>query len=365
MKKLLAILLFSAILLTSILPISYSTPILAEADPLMVNSSQLWLDFPNPGTTILQLYITNSSHIDKQATVSLWIHYIDPDSNSQWIPDPSWISAISPDTQLLTPGTTLLSNITVTVPENTPDGQYITWLRVNDGTDWNKPIVLIIRVGTSVPTYSYALSNGSYYRLTVTGYNASAITDSSGTSGIFSPIAIRSKCNATMSFAASVELPGNLVTLGSPNSSIPYSTEEAGITFTPISLSDSQSWLTLPSTPIEVGPFALGFIPWSISIPPTLSNGYYETWIRISPSEDIPQMIGIEYCSRILIKVSRTPSKDTAISLLSDLFRHLTQFPYYFIPISMVTSIIIIYLLHRRSHAIHPNKLLRGNGKTK
>jgi len=310
MRKVLIALILVTICLST-LPITVSA---GEADPLLVESL-FYADFPVAGSSLLEMYVNNVSGVEKTVSISIWDQYTYPDPDTQWI-DPDWITSIVPESQVLAPGMKMLINVEITVPEEVMNKTFITWLRVSDGV-WEKPVTVIIRTGDQIPTYAFSLESGSYYRLHVTGYGASASADT--TEGKPSPIAIRSKCSATTSFMAEVEVPANTITLGSEGSSIPYDPgdnttnpprpSEKGITFQPVSLEDAREWVTVTNTlenPLEMGGFTTGFLPWKITIPDSLADGYYEIWLRVKPaSAPAQQTIGIEYCSRLLIRVDR------------------------------------------------------------
>ena len=322
MLKRITILLTLLLAVSLVLSLSVQ-PATAIEDPLNVNTNLFWVDVPKDGgQEYLQLYVQNRTAEPIETAVTLWDRYTypstEPGQETYWI-DPAWISSINPASIVLAPGESIIFNVLVSIPPETPELSYITWLKVSDGKGWEKPITLSIRVGDAVPIYSFAISTGSYYHMVVTGYGAYAIIDK--TTIQYGPIGIRSKCRTATKFQAIIEQPksDDFITqerINDPKSSIFYRRQdELNNNYIALSKYEASSMLTLGATfenPLVVQPFQTAYIPWTLTIPDDLPNGCYLIHVRIKPAEPTGSTINIEYLSQFYIKVDR--SKSTNLS---------------------------------------------------
>ena len=317
---------FSAVLLImvmaligiSLLPI---TSFAEENDPFNVNTSVFWADFPSSGgTTYIDIYVQNVSSEAENISVSLWDKYTYPDGGSEWI-DPSWITSITPNSLILQPGQNALFSVGITLDGNVnEDCSYITWIKVTDGVRLEKPITVWIRKGKAVPAYDFSLTVGSHYFLTVNGGpNAHMMVDDPNDKKN-TPIGIRSKSTTNTRFWAAVESPSydDKVTqdrVNDPTSSLFYGKfNEVGNNYIALSEEEANEWLKIGTSdnwitkdnPLQLKPYAVGYLPWSLTIPDDTPNGHYWLWIHVMPAEAPGQSISIDYISKMYITVDRT-----------------------------------------------------------
>jgi hypothetical protein len=274
----------------------------AVSDPVSVNSSLLYMDFPVGGTAVLSVTITNTSGSDLPINISNWYDYTSPSEGYEWI-DPSWVTAIAPVSQLLIAGGQMVANVQYTVPDSAADIRYQTWIRVDAG-GWQKPVVVIIRKGSAIPTYDYSVGP-SYYKLLVSGFPASIVVDDEENKEA-PPVSVTSRCSATTFFYATAEDPQQEIAI-SADSPIAHTEDEIGTVYKPVTNKTAEEWFSTAyvlDNPLRVGPYATGYVTWSLSIPDSVKNGYYALATRILPAESSGGMT-TNYLIWMLVKVQR------------------------------------------------------------
>lgn len=323
--KRLTIVLFVLVCLGSLIPSMLS----AESDPIGVNGSVFWADFPSSGgDRYLDLYVQNIRDVPQTITVSPWIDYLYPDAEATggWI-DESWISAITPATLTLGAHQTGLYSVTFSIPPGTGELVYKTWLKISTGS-FEKPITVWVRVGAAVPDYDWSLLTGGAYILKVTGYGAEATVDDP-LDKKHPPIGVRSKCQTITKFFAQIEKPAisdpvthetlyqDAITqarVNDPGSAIFYGKqEEVGNVYQAMDVEIASTWLTLGTPdlsctlvdPLVLPPYGTGYIPWTLDIPDDVPNGCYWIWVHVKPAEPTGSFVGEDYISQFYIEVNR------------------------------------------------------------
>lgn len=286
-------------------------------DPFLTSQSLYFADFPKGGSVILEEYLNNVTPKPQTITIMPWYEngqwYANAFDEDKWM-DVSWISNITPTEVQLPGGNKALINITLTLPDGVPDGKYVGWLKISDGV-YNKPVSLVIRVGSAIPTYEFKINRGSYYRLFVDGMPAYIDVN---TGEDFTPIEIKSTSSAQTVYQARVFEMGDRTI--SADSAVVHSPDEVGQVFTEIPIEDSSQWLTLScknggvgaactvSDPIILEPFGSANIYWKLELPDTLKDGHYVINIRISPAAGVEGTnITCDYAIPFLIDVHRAP----------------------------------------------------------
>jgi hypothetical protein len=290
-------------------------PVSAADDPFQVSNTIFYVDVTTSGSgsSLLEMYVTNVSDTSRTINVSLWNHYITPDSDTQWA-DPSWVTSINPASVELAPNEKAVFNIALSIPAGINDGKYITWLKVSDIVKLDKPITIMIRKGSAVPTYDYSITPSSY-RLVVTGKTASVtVDDPSDTSA--PPLMVKSKSSGITMFKAALEEYKD-VTI-SEDSSVSHSSSDIGKTFKALTNEEISGWFIpyaevdgqgnprdIMANPLKLKPYASGYINWSLEIPDSVKDGNYCVAIRVAPAENVTSNVKIEYLSILLITVDR------------------------------------------------------------
>ena len=321
-KGLSAVLLIMTVVLIgmALLPIASSAE---ENDPFNVNTAVFWADFPSSGgTCYIDLYVQNVSNETEDISVSLWDKYTYPDGGSKWI-NPDWITSITPNSLILQPGQNALFSVGITLDSSVnEDYSYITWIKVTDGVRLEKPITVWIRKGKAVPAYDFSLTVGSYYFLTVSGGPNAHLAVDDPTDKENSPIGIRSKTATNTKFWAAVESPSydDKITqdrVNDPKSSLFYGKQsEVGNNYVALSEEAANKWLKIGTSdnwitknnPLQLKPYAVGYLPWSLTIPDDTPNGHYWLWIHVMPAEAPGQSISIDYISKMYITIDRSAS---------------------------------------------------------
>lgn len=300
----------------------YGMTVLA-ADPFLTSQSLYYADFPAGGSIIIEEYIHNVSSKEQTITTSAWCddgnwYAYPPSSDQKWMEE-SWISNIVPSEIILPSGNKVLVNITLTLPDGVADGVYIGWLKVSDGTV-DKPVTLVVRVGTAIPTYAFHITKGSYYRLFVDGMPA-FIDVNEGDQ--FNPIEIKSTSSAKTLYQATVSLFGDRTI--SSDSAVKHEPSEVGMVFKEVPIEESSQWLTMyvrnstpdgpvvakctQDDPIILDPFATGTIFWKLEIPNSVEDGNYVIHVRVSPAVKVQGTnINCDYAIPFLIRIERAPA---------------------------------------------------------
>ena len=293
-------------------------PVVVSADaedPFLVDRSLRFIDCPVAGTYSLEIIIHNKSGQEKIFGVSGdWWQYTYPGEGSEWI-DPSWITSIIPESQILPVNGKMIVNVSYTIPESAMNKQFKTWLRVYDEPNsLDKPITIMIRTGDQIPTYRFA-SSPAFYRLRVYGRGASIVVDDAQDKGA-PPISVRSECAAPMGVCVSAETPGKDIVI-SADSEITHSDDEIGLVFQGLSTEVARLWFTSGYTfdnPLVVPGFGIGFLTWRLEIPDDVPNGHYAMGLRVEGAEaGGGVVVGINHVIWLLVEVDR----DTAPVLSS------------------------------------------------
>jgi hypothetical protein len=293
-------------------------------DQFMVDKALHWIDCPTAGQYTIQLIITNKAGYDKVFGVSSdWWNYTTVDPGEEWI-DPSWVTQIVPEEQILPNNGMMIVNVTYSIPESAMNKRFKTWLRVYDSpTSLDKAITVIIRTGDKIPKMAYSVTPGSY-RLRVFGTGAEVILDDANDKNA-PPIMVRSECNVESGFFASAETPGNDIVI-SADSAIPHSEDEVGLSFAALSTEEARLWFTSDFTidnPLVIPPFSKGYITWKLAVPDEVPNGHYAMGIRVEPAE-MGAGVGINYVIWLLVEIDRSGSSiaGTWLGSIGNWIRH-------------------------------------------
>lgn len=287
----------------------------AASDPVNVSTAKIWMDIRDNGPCTAELYIQSVSTETIEVSVSSWWNYIQPEADAQWI-DPAWLTRISPETQTLKPNEKMLVNVEVTLPDSAAEVKYQAWVRVAVG-EWEKPITINIRKGAAIPEYKYGISPG-YFALLATGPGAKQTVDA----GDIQAIVVTSQCSADTVFMMSPEsecedfvvsfdqVEGKDEKGNYKSAMFGGKQEFLGTQWTGLSEEEIGNWFEATATaesPLRVLPYSVGRIGWILSVPNSAEDGNYWFWVRLSPAEPNPAMIGTEYLVKFFVTVERAP----------------------------------------------------------